>query len=74
MGQNMSEVGSHLGDIGPRRLEPSYYPGLSSKLYHNGESDIGYGMSKGGQQISSKSCYLHIKFLPSNSLTALMWR
>ena len=41
MGQNMSEVGSHLGDIGPRRLEPSYYPGLSSKLYHNGESDIG---------------------------------
>ena len=40
-GQNMSEVGSHLEDIGPRRLEPSYYPGFSSKLYHNGESDIG---------------------------------
>ena len=27
-----------------------------------------------GQQISSKNCYLRIKCLPTNPLTALMWR
>ena len=56
--QNMSEVESHLGDVDPRWLKwlkPSYHPRHSSKLHHNGESDIGYGMSKGRQQISSKA-------------------
>ena len=39
--QNMSEVESHLGDVNPKWLKPSYHPGHSSKLRHNGESDIG---------------------------------
>ena len=39
--QNMSEIESHLGDVDPRWLKFSYHPEHSSKLYHNGESDIG---------------------------------
>ena len=39
--QNMSEVESHLGDVDLRWLKPSYHPGHSSKLHHNGKSDIG---------------------------------
>ena len=74
MVQNMSKVGSHLGDIDPRWLEPSYHPGFSLKLHYNGESGIGQGISKEGQQVSSKSCYLYIKCLPPNSLATLMWR
>ena len=38
--QNMSEVESHLGDVDPRWPKPSYDLGHSSKLHHNGESDI----------------------------------
>ena len=40
--QNMSEVESHLRDVDLRWLnKPTYHPGHSSKLHHNGESDIG---------------------------------
>ena len=71
---NLFEVKSHLGTFVRGGLKYPYPLGYCFKgtLWQGGQI-----LDKGwGRRITNiyKSCYLHIKCFPANSLAALMWR